>query len=57
MCLQQNATQMLRGERSTQPVGELTKYKCLVPAQNKLPNAPAVEVEGGLNNFTVRKTI
>ena len=56
-CLQQNATQMLGGKHSTQPVGELTKYKCLVPAQNRLPNALAEEVEGGLNNFTVRKTI
>ena len=40
-----------------QPLGELTKYKCLVPAQNRLPNALAEEVEGGLNNFRVRKTI
>ena len=51
MCLQQNASQMLRGEHSTQPLGELTKYRCLVPAQNRLPNALAEEVEGGLNNL------
>ena len=37
--------------------GELTKYKCLVPTQNRLLNALAEEVEGGLNNFRVRKTI
>ena len=29
----------------------------LLPAQNRLPNALAEEVEGGLNNFRVRKTI
>ena len=38
------------GEHSTQPLGELTKY-------NRLPNALAEEVEGGLNNFRVRRTI
>ena len=57
MCLQQNASQMLRGNTVPKPLGELTKYKCLVPAQNRLPNALAEEVEGGLNNFRVRKTI
>ena len=46
-----------KGEHSTQPLGELTKYKSLVPTQNRLPNALAEEVEGGLNNFRVRKTI
>ena len=56
MCLQQNATQMLRGTQYPAP-GELTKYKCLVPAQNRLPNALAEQVEGGLNDFRVRKTI
>ena len=29
MCLQQNATQMLRGNTVPSPWGELTKYKCL----------------------------
>ena len=54
MCLQQNATQMLRGH-STQPLGgELTKYKCLVPAQNRLPNALVEEEEGGLNNLEIK---
>ena len=37
--------------------GELTEYKCLVPTQNRLLNALAEEVEGGLNNFRVKKTI
>ena len=37
--------------------GELTKYKCLVLTQNRLLNALVEEVEGGLNNFRVRKTI
>ena len=36
-------------------LGELTKYKCLVPAQNRLPNALAEEVEGGLNNLELGK--
>ena len=54
MCLQQNATQMLRGNTVPSPWGELTKYKCLVPAQNRLPNALAEEVEGGLNNLEIK---
>ena len=53
MCLQQNATQMLRGNTVPSPWGELTKYKCLVPAQNRLPSALAEEVEGGLNNLEI----
>ena len=56
MCLQQNATQMLRGNTVPSPWGKLTKYKCLVRAQNRLPNAPTEEVEGGLNSFRVRET-
>ena len=54
MCLQQNATQMLRGNTVPSPWGELTKYKCLVPAQNRLPNALAEEVDGGLNNLEIK---
>ena len=34
----------LGGTQYTQPLGELTKYKCLVPAQNSFPNALAEEV-------------
>ena len=52
MCLQQNATKMLqRANTVPSPWGELTKYKCLVPAQNRLPNALA---EGGLNNLEIK---
>ena len=54
MCLQQNATQMLRGNIVPSLWGELTKYKCLVPAQNRLPNALAEEVESGLNNLEIK---
>ena len=54
MSLQQNATQMLRANTVPSPWGELTKYKCLVPAQNRLPNALAEEVEGGLNNLEIK---
>ena len=54
LCLQQNATQMLRGNTVPSPWGELTKYKCPVPAQNRLPNALAEEVEGGLNNLEIK---
>ena len=54
MCLQQSATQMLRGNTVPSPWGELTKYKCLVPAQNRLPNALVEEVEGGLNNLEIK---
>ena len=54
MCLQQNATQMLKGNTVPSPWGELTRYKCLVPAQNRLPNALAEEVEGGLNNLKIK---
>ena len=54
MCLQQNATQMLRGNIVPSLWGELTKYKCLVPAQNRLPNALAEEVESGLNNLKIK---
>ena len=49
MCLQQNATQMLRANTVPSP-----KYKCLVPAQNRLPNALVEEVEGGLNNLEIK---
>ena len=44
VCLQQNATQMLRGNTVPSPWGNL-------------PNALAEEVKRGLNNFRVRKTI
>ena len=54
MCLQQNATQMLRGTQYPSPWGELTKFKCLVTLQNRLPNALVVEVEGGLNNLEIK---
>ena len=54
MCLQQNATQMLRGKTIPRPWGELTAYKCLVPAQNRLPNALVEEVEGGFNNLEIK---
>ena len=33
------------------PGGNLPWYKCLVPAQNRLPYVLVKEVEGGLNNF------
>ena len=46
-----------KGEHSTQPLGELTKYKCLVPAQNRLPTALAEEVEGGLNNLEIKLVV
>ena len=49
-----NATQMLRANTVPSPWGEFTKYKCLVPAQNRLPNALAEEVEGGLNNLEIK---
>ena len=35
------------------PGGNLPQYKCLVPAQNRLPYVLVEEVEGGLNNFRV----
>ena len=54
MCLQQNATQMLRGNTVPSPWGELTKDKCLVPAQNRLTNALVEEMEGGLNNLEIK---
>ena len=71
MCLQQNATQMLRantvpsswgGGTYNRPIRANTvpsswggaTYKCLVPAQNRLPNALAEEVEGGLNNLEIK---
>ena len=54
MCLQQNATQMLRGNIVRSPWGKLTKYKCLVPTQNRLPNALVEEVESGLNNLEIK---
>ena len=54
MCLQQSVTQMLRGNTIPNPWGVLTKYKCLVPAQNRLPKALAEEVEGGLNNLEIK---
>ena len=43
----------VKGEHSTQPLEELTMYKCLVPAQNRLPNARVEEVGEMLNNFKV----
>ena len=39
MCSQQKATQMLRGNTTPGQWRELTKYKCLMPAQKRLPNA------------------
>ena len=36
------------------PWGTLTKYKCLAPTQNWLPNALVEDGEEGLNNFRVR---
>ena len=54
LCLQQNATQMPRGNTVPSPWGELAKYKCLVPTQNRLPNALVEEVEGGLNNLEIK---
>ena len=39
------------GEKILGPCGKLTKYKCLAPAQNRLPNALVEEMEGGLNKF------
>ena len=45
ICLQQNATQMLRGNTVPSPWGNLPcMCKCLVPAQNRLPNALVEEV-------------
>ena len=38
------------------PWGKRTKYKCLAPAQNRLPNALVEEMEGELNKFWIRKT-
>ena len=46
-----------KGELSTQPLEKLTMYKCLVPPQNRLPNALVEEVGERLNIFTVRETI
>ena len=46
----------VKGEHITQPLGELTICKCLVPAQNKLPNALVEGVEEKLNNFRVKGT-
>ena len=46
-----------KGNTVPSPWGELTKYKChkcLVPAQNRLPNALVEEVEGGLNNLEIK---
>ena len=31
-------------------------YKCVAPAQNRLPRALVEEVEGGLNNIRAKKT-
>ena len=42
-----------KGEHSTQPLGG-TYQACLVPAQNRLPNALVKEVEGGLNNLEIK---
>ena len=46
----------VKGEHSTQPLEELTMCKCLVPAQNILPNALVEEVGERLNNFRVKET-
>ena len=55
LCLQQNATQMLRGNTVPSPWGELTKYKCLVPAQNRLPKCLGRRSGGtGLNNLEIK---
>ena len=43
-----------KGNTVPSPWGELTKYKCLVPAQNRLPNALVEEVEGGLNILDIK---
>ena len=48
---------MLRKGHSTWSWGTLTKYKCLAPTQNRLPNALVEEVEGGLNNLGLGKQI
>ena len=45
------------GKQSTQSLEKLTMYKCLLPAQNKLPNALVEEVGERLNNFRVREQI
>ena len=45
----------VKGEHSTQALGELTMYKCLVPT-HRLPNALVEEVGERLNNFRVRGT-
>ena len=50
-----NCNTNAKGEHSTQPLEKLTMHKCLVPAQNRLPNALGEEAAGG-NNFRVRKT-
>ena len=54
---QQKATQMLRKGHSTGPWGTLTKYDCLAPTQNRLPNALEEEIEGELNNLGLGKQI
>ena len=46
-----------KGELSTQHLEKLTIYKCLVPAQNRLPNALGEEVGKTLNNSRVRATV
>ena len=46
----------VKGEHSTQPLGELTMCKCLVPAHNRLPNALVEEVGERLNNFRLKET-
>ena len=43
-----------KGTQYPTPGGELTKYKCLVPAQNRLPNALVEEMQGGLNNSEIK---
>ena len=59
ICLQQNATQILGGDRVPSPLKKLAMYKCLVAAQNRLPNALVEEVGESperLNIFRVRQT-
>ena len=48
MCSQQKATQMLRGNTIPGLWEKLIKYKCLAPAQKRLPNFLVEGVGGGL---------
>ena len=42
-----------KGEQCTQHLEKLSMYKCLVPVQNRLPNALGKEVGERLKNFRV----